>query len=164
MKDLGKIFYLFSITISLAFGLLATPAYPLEQRTEPGTPPARVAVQRPDLIATISPVFPPQFFTVSNRGKAAAGPSVLKIDCLNPSTQGLGGRCLSMYIGEGRFPLWKTVPALAPGQSHVLRLQPSDWAGVGGGEHTFYATADAKQQIAEGNEANNTAKARWELR
>lgn len=138
------------LTQSLAHGLL--PRSESSDPTERVPPPAK-----PDLVVQILPgSFPPSRFTVKNIGGAAAGPSTLKISC--EALQ--GGPCLFF---DHKIPKWVQVPALPSKGEHAVMLDTTTnpwtipWPR---GEYRFTATADAKGQVAESNEANNTASAR----
>lgn len=135
------------------------PLEALQPRTEPGPAPERVKPDpelKPDLRIgfTLLDDRPPKAVTISNKGSAVAGPSVLRFSC--EPTDGQPTAC--PFYGKTQ-PLVKTIPLLTPGASHevlILDAQhpwiPRAWPC---GTYRFTAIADAQQQVRESNEGNN---------
>ncbi|MBI2882957.1 MAG: hypothetical protein HYY11_03460 [Candidatus Methylomirabilis oxyfera] len=81
---------------------------------------------------------------------------MLKMSCENLN----GGGCLFF---DHKSPKWVQVPAITPHGEHtvVLDTATNPWTiPWPRGEYRFTATADAKSQVTEGNEANNTDSVR----
>ncbi len=132
---------------------------PQEKDTGIPNPNVRIAPQpSPDLIVTIGSGMPP-YFVVRNIGKGLAGASLLKIDCTQAGSVAPGRKCILVfrnYPSPDQIPVWKNIPALAPGALHTINLESVDTLLYPfDDEYTFRAEADAKRQVAEKNESNN---------
>jgi len=99
--------------------------------------------------------------SVRNAGDAAAGPSVVTINCHKAGETGGCAEIPRRFAARYASPAYPNklvvhVPALAPGHvySHTLPF----WAGLvwASGTYDFDFVVDAGAAVAESNEANNT--------
>lgn len=133
--------------------------------TVPGSSPPKVPM--PDLVADLSAMtWSSPGLVVRNIGTAGSGPSHALLQCRasRGGTAGTAGGCPAALTANPAFDpgldgLVFSVPAIAAGGSHPVAVPFWSALVFAPGEYKFAARADARAEVAEANEANNTATA-----